>query len=221
MSFLSTSETLPPAFSLQDALTIWNPFSTHFDEDYATLYTNGCNQTDGTTNCTAACLNSTEAFRTLESLHNCFLYTGIADLYAHSFLSSNDTKVADGFMIQKSNLNSSLSQNIRSNIIACFNAHCDGLPNCAIVGTSGSDTTPSYYLYSGDTVFNGLYENADGLCENITQPITLNADIGGVGVYASYWVQCGLALLGTFLILLWGWGSRSAYLMLFSRGYSQ
>ena len=54
-------------------------------------------------------------------------------------------------------------------------------------------------------------DNADELCEDIAQPVTLNADIGGIGVYASYWIQSGLALLGTFLVLLLGWGSHNVY----------
>ena len=196
-----------PIFSLQDALSIWDPFAAQPDDSQAILYTNGCIQTDGTRNCTAACLDPTQAFRTLESLHNCLIYAGIADLYAHQALSSNDTKVADDFKIQRSDWNSSLSQSIKSTITGCFNDHCTSSSSCTAFASS------VFWGSSEDGAFNifGINGEAALLCRYIAQPVVLNSDIGGIGVYSSYCIQSALALLGTFLVLLWGWGVDYVY----------
>ncbi len=216
MSYLITSSRSAPTFSLQDALSPWS-------DSYTTLYTNGCNQTDGVPNCTAACQNATQAFATLESLHNCVFYIGIADAYASQNLSHNDTKLADEFMIQKSKFNSSISQKVNSTLTTCFDAYCDGSPDCEVLGSStlweGSDSREegppnSSYSNTYSTSFNAYYFGSryryqlDELCGYIARPSPLNSDIGGIGVYASYWIQSGLALLGTILVLLWGWGTH-------------
>ena len=210
MNYLSSSPGISaPAFSLQDALSSGYHSST-------TLYTNGCIQTDGAPNCTAACQDEDQAFRTLESLNNCVLYIGIADAYANQDLSGNDTKVADELMIQNSTFGSSISQKVNSTITACFDAYCNGSAECEGLISIKSWETPHNNPdnpdseYSEDATFN-VYEfgnQADELCGYIARPSPLNSDIGGIGVYASYWIQSGLALLGTFLVLLWGWGTH-------------
>ena len=176
---------------------------------YQTLYTRGCNQTDGHANCTAACQNASQVFQTLESLHNCVFYVGIADAYASQYLSSNDTRLADNLVIQKGELGSPISQNISSTIVKCFDAYCGGLPECTgLISSGGILKIPNHDL---DVESLNVYEfggQTDELCGYITRPTPLNADIGGIGVYASYWIQSGLALLGTFLVLLWGWGTH-------------
>ncbi|CAF9934798.1 MAG: hypothetical protein ALECFALPRED_006095 [Alectoria fallacina] len=211
----NSSRSLPPSFSLQDALSSWGPS--------ATLYTNGCNQTDqkdGAKNCTAACQDPYQAFNTLETLNNCLLYIGIADAYASQNLSSNDIKLADELVIQKSELASPVSQNVNSTITTCFDAYCDGLPACMGLTSSAQwGGTPPDTFHDDSTNFDNYSTNfnpynfsyrdqADYLCEYIAQSSPLNSDIGGIGVYASYWIQSGLALLGTFLVLLWGLGTR-------------
>lgn len=206
---LPFSGSLPPSSSLQDALSSWG----------ATLFTNGCNQTDGAANCTAACQNSSQAFHTLETLHNCVLYIGVADAYASQDLSSNDTQLADDLVIQKSDLGSPVSQNVNSTITACFDAYCNGSTACTGLMSSAKwgGTPPDTFNYSTSFNLDGVNFNpydfsiriqADDLCGYIVRPSPLNPDIGGIGVYASYWIQSGLALLGTFLVLLWGWGTR-------------
>ena len=188
------SAPLPPSFSLQNALSA-----------SGTLYTHGCNQTDGTQNCTATCSDPYQAFQTLESLNNCVLYIGVAGAYANQSLSNNATKVADDFMIQKGDFNSSISQSINNTITACFDAYCHNSDCTALMSTYPfNDLHDRYYLY------NAYYFSVqfDELCGLIAPPVSLNADIGGIGVYASYWIQSGLALLGTYLVLLWGWGTH-------------
>ncbi|CAD6582188.1 MAG: hypothetical protein ASARMPRED_000887 [Alectoria sarmentosa] len=206
-NYLSLSKSSPPSFSLQDTLSSW-------DAPDATLYTNGCNQTDqtdATANCTAACQDPFQAFNTLETLNNCVLYIGIADAYASQNLSSSDITLADDLVIQKSYLGSPVSQKVNSTITACFDAYCDGSPACTgLMSNAQWAGAPSDTSYNYPTTFN-VYDfknQSDELCGYIAQSSPLNSDIGGIGVYASYWIQSGLALLGTFLVLLWGWGTR-------------
>lgn len=205
-SLLSWSRSLPPSFSLQDAI------SSPIYQPYATLYASGCNQANGPPNCTAACQNPSQAFHALDSLANCVLYVGIADAYARQDLSSNDTKLADNLVIQKGELGSPISRNISSTIRACFDAYCDGSPNCTglIVSTQTEGAPNESYQNSSPESLN-VYNfggQPDDLCGYIVRPFPLNSDIGGIGVYASYWIQSGLALIGTFLVLLWGWGTH-------------
>lgn len=174
----ASSGSVPPTFSLQDALTLWPPRDV--------LYTKGCNQTDGVANCTTACSNPSQAFSTLESLHNCVLYVGVAYVYASQKLSSNDTKLADDLGIQKSELGSPISQKVNSTITACFSAYCDGLPDCTILM---SNTSWGGLPYPSNNPLDSKSFNVynfggqpDDLCGYITQPSPLNPEIGGIGV---------------------------------------
>lgn len=212
VSLFSSSATLPPTFSLQDAVSL----SSWMYEGYATLYTNGCNQTDNRANCTAACQDSSQVFQTLETLRNCVLYVGIADSYASLNLSSNDTTLADDLVIQKAQLGSPILQHVSTTITACFNAYCNSTSSPQDCTTFMLSTRQGHLpigLYDKNLIPGNfsVYEyssQADELCGYIARPSPLNADIGGIGVYASYWIQSGLALSGTFLVLLWGWGTH-------------
>lgn len=224
----SWSKSLPSTFSLEDALNSYQYSDV--------LFANGCNQTDGGANCTAACTDSAQAFRTLETLHNCLLYVGIADLYARQNLSSNATQLADRFVIQKGNLSSPISQTVNYTITACLDQYCRNSTDCTRLMWSSRwesslnqlDASPYYnedpsllqQYYSYDLRysiydFSSRFDGSDSLCGFIAPSYPLNPDIGGIGVYASYWIQAGLALLGTFLVLLWGW--RTHYVCLPSR----
>ena len=109
--------------------------------------------------------------------------------------------------MQKGDLNSAISQNISSTIGRCFDAYCEGSPNCTDL-TLSTQSEGTQYSSPGDLNVYYFGEQADSLCGYIVRPSPLNSDIGGIGVYASYWNQSGLALLGTFLVLLWGWGTH-------------
>ena len=214
----SWSKSLPSTFSLQDALVSYQYSDV--------LFANGCSQTHGGANCTAACTDPSQAFRTLETLHNCILYVGIADAYARQNLSSNDTELADKFVIQKGNTNSPISQKVNTTITNCFDQYCDNSPYCTRLMWSSiweltlnqsnanryypDESSQRYYIY--DLQYDG---EEDDLCGFIAPSYPLNPDIGGIGVYTSYWIQAGLALLGTFLVLSWGW--RTHYVCLPSR----
>lgn len=199
------SGSLPPIFRLQDASSpsssaLLSPVGVNI-----ILYTNGCKQTNATFNCTVACQDNSQAFQTLETLHNCLYYIGISDAYARQALTNHDTKLADDLGIQRSESNSSVSQQVNSTITACFDAYYDGS-----LGYGKPIWIPDWELHFNDTYdFQDHYfgDGIDDLCAYIAPP-TLNADIGGIGVYVSYWIQSGLAILGTFLVLLWGWGTN-------------
>ncbi len=114
-------------------------------------------------------------------------------------------------MIQKSKFNSSISQNVNHSITGCFDTYCDGSLDCKVLMSStlwgGLPNSPDDSYLRSFSVYEFGYR-ADEFCGYIARSSPLNSDIGGIGVYASYWIQSGLALLGTFLVLLWGWGTH-------------
>ena len=213
----SLSGSLPSTVSLQDAFTSYQYSNV--------LFANGCNQTDGRANCTAACTDPHQAFRTLETLHNCLLYVGIAEVYAKQNLSSNDTELADSFVIQKGNMTSPISQTVNATITACFDQYCDNSTECTSLFSTSRwesslnqsnpyryESSRPFYIYDVQSSIYEYSDETDYLCELIASSYPLNPDIGGIGVYASYWIQAGLALLGAFLVLLWGWRTHYACL---------
>ena len=164
-------------------------------------------------------MDEKQAFSTLETLHNCVLYVGIADAYARNNLTSNDTHLADSFAIQKGKNSSSVSMTVNSTLTKCFDQYCGTSSVCTeLLGDSrwqaslnDSGSIPYYYEYTPRYTVYDFSEQGDYLCEFIAHSYPLNSDIGGIGVYVSYWIQSSLALLGAFLVLLWGWGPHYIY----------
>ena len=178
-------------FSFQNALSIANnyPFSPF-------LFETGCILDDKSQNCTAACLDPTQIFGSLDTLHNCMVYPTVADLYARGNLSQVD--LARRLSIQRSRTESPLYINTTTIIRQCLIDFCGTLRGCS-QALEGFDTSYSpyninstFYIYSDAT-----YADASGVskytnsgleyvndvfdfCDYV--PKSFNPDIGGIGV---------------------------------------
>lgn len=216
-------------FSFQDALSLsggdiyggysYSPF----------LFLDGCLQDNGTQDCTASCQDPEKVFGSLDTLHNCMVYPTVADLYARSNLSN--AGLPEHYNIQKSRVNSTLYRSMTGTIQKCLLDYCNtnlGKSGCPAgledwdksnLMSSPSNLTSTYYIYSEDGSYNS-FETFD-FCEYV--PKSFNPDIGGIGVYVSYWIQTGLALLSFVLVVWWNWGIYYVCLgaLLWRHGYSK
>ena len=181
-------------YSLQDAISpnsydSTQPFNGH---SVPYLFDTGC-QVDGVQNCTAACRNAGSAFRTLETLHNCMMYPIIADQLFKDNLSIEIAQLAQTLGIEKEQWPSSpVSLNITTTIDSCLDAYCSTLPDCT---EAAYQYNLSYYHATNSNISlnqtTGFYFDLDpyqehhpratfDLCEYL--PVSINQDIGGIGV---------------------------------------
>ncbi|CAD6591488.1 MAG: hypothetical protein ASARMPRED_005411 [Alectoria sarmentosa] len=210
--------------SFQDALYPSGKDTPNGYYDPPFLIQNGCLQNDGTQNCTASCQDPNDIFGSLDTLHNCMVYPTVADLYARSNLSN--ASLAQTYGIEKSKMGSDLYNNITSTIQACLVDYCtitlDGSGCIEALKVFNASASPmninsTFYIYTDE------YEGYDrfDFCQYV--PSSFNPDIGGIGVYVSYWIQTGLALLSFLLVVWWNWGIYYICFgaLLVPRGYSR
>lgn len=109
------------------------------------------------------------------------VYPTVADHYARSNLSN--ASLPEYFNIQKSEVGSTLNQNIANTIAACLIGLCDMTSGCtqglnrynaANPSSSPSNTTGSFYIW------NGTGDSSFDICSYI--PGSFDPDIGGIGV---------------------------------------
>ena len=156
-------------FGLQNAL------SSEFGSTDGSLavFTDACRQADGTFNCTAACLDNTQMFSDLKTLHNCALLPNISVHLANNALSPNARRLADDLNIEPSGHESSLPSTVSNAIQRCLIDSCNDSNDC----TPPRNHPPSSANLNGITFINDTYFP---LCSGI--PAHINADVGGVGV---------------------------------------
>lgn len=182
----STLNITQSTFSFQDALY---PSGRDTDKSYENppfLFHHGCLQDDGTQDCTASCQDKTKIFGSLDTLHNCMVYPTVADLYARSNLSN--PKLPAYYNIEKSQPGSDLYINITTTIKTCLIDYCtitlsgsgcaEGLAGVD-VDYSPSNINSTFYIYNS-------YDSGNDFdfCEYVPQ--SLNADIGGIGVWSFF-----------------------------------
>ena len=184
----STLNTSQSTFSFQDALSLSAYDSYGYYDSYPYppfLFQKGCLQPDGTQNCTASCLDESLMFGSLDTLHNCMVYSTVADLYARSNLS--DPSLPESYNIQKAKAKSPLLTTITTNIKDCLIAYCNATAGCTeglkaydveSSETSPSNITSNFYIFNYNSSY-GSHPSFD-FCEYV--PRSLNPDIGGIGV---------------------------------------
>ena len=141
-----------------------------------TLFPHACLQSDGTPNCTAACLNKPQMFSDLETLHNCALFPEISVRLADDDGLTNEARrLAEELKITPSSNNRSLPSIISSAIQQCLLDSCSNNQDCAASNVHSIKTNqmPSSDYLNGTSYL--------ALCAPI--PAYINADVGGVGVW--------------------------------------
>ena len=165
------------AFGLQDAFN--NKYGS--TNGAITLFPNACLQSDGAPNCTAACLNNTQMFSDLETLHNCALFPEISVGLADNTLTADARRLAEELKIAPSNNDSSLPSRISNAVQRCLLDSCSGNQDC----TAGTLNTVNgiKQMHSSDTLVGRFFidNNYLALCSPI--PAYINADVGGIGVW--------------------------------------
>lgn len=206
---------------LQDALSsssteYYSSSSTEYYDYYSQppdvwpfIFLGTCPVKDDRPNCTAACLDPSFVFANLTNTHNCLVYSLISDLHAREQLSVGTEMWADELGIEAYFLNSSSSNAILDTIQICLWDYCKNLKGCpdwisqryGSGDTSENSTDPSEIYNLQSVYWIPAYANASGICSQISAPA--NEDIGGVGVYWSYSIQSGIALLAYLSMVFW------------------
>ena len=180
-----TQDSIPtPFFSLGDALSL--NFSTglqHFKFD--SLYPNACNQTDGSHNCTAACMDPKQAFASLDTMHNCAVWPFVYACGINGTLSPSAATLARSLGLEKDPRRSSVPSQISKNFQQCLLQSCDD--QCTI---NANKAFPGGFVkaHTASLPAEGFYDGVAGLktptyfnpCPYITT--AANADIAGIGV---------------------------------------
>ena len=159
-------------FGLQDAL------NGKYDSGAITLFANACLQSDGTQNCTAACLSNTQMFSNLETLHNCALLPNILVHLANNNLSANARRIAEDLKIEANGSDSSMPSRISNTIQHCLLDSCNANTDCTGILNPINGSSKNH---SPDNLNRSDFaETFLNICGPI--PAYVNADVGGIGV---------------------------------------
>lgn len=176
----TTLENQTKAFGLQNALNSY--YQT--PNEAITLFPDACIQGDGTSNCTAACLDNAQMFSNLETLHNCALFPKISVHLANDNVSAGARRLAEELNIEPSSDGSSLPSIISNAIQRCLLDSCKNNPDCSdsLSPINNQNVKPSPDNLTGalsaDTYFN--------ICGPISAYV--NADVGGIGVWSKLYI---------------------------------
>ena len=176
-------------YSLDDALSELSVAVLSADGNMVPyLFNTGCHLVDGVRNCTVACQDPGSAFSTLDTLHNCMMYPVIANQYFSGSLSKETAQLADSLGIGKEQWPlSSISSNITKTIVTCLDDYCKSLQDCSV-----PQQNQTFYDYfdsrlslgpRGPFFFELAPDQVDlpfDLCDDF--PVSVNQDIGGIGV---------------------------------------
>ena len=141
------------------------------------LFPHACRQSDGTSNCTAACQTNSTTFSDLETLHNCAVFPEISVNLANDNLSPYARRLAQELNIKPSNSGSSLPSFVSNKIQTCLIDSCKENDDCKkTLNGYNSNHQPNNYT-GASFIRNGAYF---GLCGGTTAYV--DADVGGIGV---------------------------------------
>lgn len=145
--------------------------------DLVYFYPRGCLLPNGNHDCHAACRNITQVMGNAETFVNCLSYPIISQAMSTDNLTYDKgaPRAADYRIIANDT-----ARDVISSIQGCLSDYCVGMKdNC---GRSINDTT--YYCYGASDVSYSPANSTDNCFIDICGPssISLNADIGGIGV---------------------------------------
>ncbi|CAL8584026.1 hypothetical protein XPA_009634 [Xanthoria parietina] len=159
----------------------------------------------------AACNNTFGSmFESLPTLHNCFTFGSVI---AGDFPNLGASQIAAKLHYLDDESNAT-ANHVAWVLEGCLSKYCDTVPNCK----------ESLRLQTLTKIHDGFDKSkysAYKICENI--PSTINSDAGGIGVYISYWIKIGLAILGFVGTLVWKWiiPNIHFYYQAFQYGWSE
>ena len=136
----------------------------------------------GAQNCTTCCLDTSVMFDSLETFHNCLIYTAVARLNAQGRL--NDAHLTDSLGIDNGRPANQTAQNVTTLIFNCLFDYCGYNSKCK---TDLQGYTASSYINETHAVHLGNFRSYHSIldfdiCSYVAPFSFLNADVGGVGV---------------------------------------
>ncbi|KAL8852646.1 MAG: hypothetical protein Q9221_002526 [Calogaya cf. arnoldii] len=161
------------------------------------IFMDACPSSSSGPNCNASCNNTFGSmFESLPTLHNCFMFANMTD---GGFEPAGKLHYLD-------EQRNATRDNVARVLDDCLSTYCDTLPHCSEKTKQYRDL-PSLWSVTdvhaaGSSATRGQVLTK-AICDNI--PWRINSDVGGIGVYVSYWIQTGLAFLGLFGTILWKW----------------
>lgn len=191
----STLEKQTKPVGLQDAL---NSFY-NSTNGAMTLFPDACFQSDGTPNCTAACLDDTQMFSNLETLHNCVVFPDVSIHLANNNLSANARLLAENLNIKPSNKDSSLPSIISNAIQRCLLDSCNANTDCT--GTL-NPINGTYKNHGSDSLTGTSFINNNYLPLCAPIPAYVDPDVGGIGVCQSQYFSLQLLLISLGIYFL-------------------
>ena len=180
-AILFTDSVAPPALGLQNAFPLDEVYSVVEGID---VFSGACSVA-GLQDCTAACLNPSVMFGSLEIFHNCLVYPAVADLYVNGSLS--DSPLTDSLGIENHSQTTQTATYITSTIYNCLLDYCREDQQCQ--SDLQQNHTFSYSVFNGSIQGRArpLYTASSSIfgfdvCHYVAPFSFLNADIGGIGV---------------------------------------
>ncbi|KAI4267838.1 MAG: hypothetical protein L6R35_006822 [Caloplaca aegaea] len=157
------------------------------------LLSEGCTLDSGTKNCSLACEHAGLIFGDTATLHNCLQYPIIAGALSRGTLDSESVEIATQYGIYAGDVDPSIT--ITETIQQCLNEYCDSTSRCGRPKTSNRDADGPAKICAGQLCYNHT-----DICEGVYAPVI--DDIAGIGIYTSYWMQNGIALVAFALLRL-------------------
>ena len=183
-------------------------FQSHYIQAGYYIFTDGCPGTAPTANCTELCASDDPKviFSSLYTLHNCFTLPNITttasqnvswmDAFGNAPASPD---LADSLFYQPG-VNVTAAKFAKT-ITSCLEDYCDNLGDAcseAVARTVAVYDLDRTQLYGTSQYGHVLVTN---ICNSVDQHVL--SDIGGIGVYISYFLQSGISLLAFVFSLSW------------------
>ncbi|KAL8671677.1 MAG: hypothetical protein Q9168_003825 [Polycauliona sp. 1 TL-2023] len=185
LSSLATDNVL---YSFQDAfLSFSNTTHDVHGNNVATLLSTGCVVGNGLRNCEVACQDPNMIFDNTATLHNCLHYPSIIHAISEQTLDDGSNRIAQDYGISAADAARGIST--INTIQQCLADYASSTPD------------PTKYSSATCTGLSpSLCFNHTDICQSVYAPVI--EDIAGVGIYTSYWMQNGIALVAFALLRL-------------------
>ncbi|KAI4253845.1 MAG: hypothetical protein L6R42_007429 [Xanthoria sp. 1 TBL-2021] len=172
-------------YSFQDAFSSFSNMTHDVPgSKVITRFSNGCLVGNSLRDCGAACQDPSRIFENTATLHNCLYYPSIVQAISEQALDHGSGTIARDYGISAGNVSGATNA-----VQQCLTDYASSTPK------------PSKYsstLCSGST--QALCYDHTNICESVYAPVI--EDIAGVGIYTSYWMQNGIALVAFALLRL-------------------
>ncbi|KAL8800620.1 MAG: hypothetical protein Q9200_007190 [Gallowayella weberi] len=181
-------------YSFQDAFHSFSNFPVDIrGVNTITLYSDGCHIANGFKDCAQACQEPDLIFDNTATLHNCLQYPIIVNALSERTFDENSVVVAReyGIILNDTSGATSTTQAIQQ----CLTDYTDSLPKSSTIRQDEHDSSKLCHGSTRDL----CYYHTD-VCQSVYAPVI--DDIAGVGIYTSYWMQNGIALVAFALLRL-------------------